>query len=292
LTSRVATVTVLDIPLPAPTVSYNFNDGALPPGTAVFGTAVVDPAGGVAGSGGVKLTVNVNDQSGSFIVNDIAPGSRVCSMTAVYNVLIGGGTTTPADGMSFVWAEDLADGTFGEDGAGNGLVISFDTYDNVDGDPNNSAGEAPAIEVRYRGVSLGTNRVSTSFLNTDGQFLQVIIRVQSDGTLDVVYGNDVVFSNLRLPNWSGITGGRFGWGARTGGLNDNHWIDDVRLTAGFECPPTLSIDRSGNNVVVNFTGVLETATSVTGPWTELTGQTSPYVFSATEPMRFFRSRNP
>jgi hypothetical protein len=149
--------------------------------------------------------------------------------------------------MSFVWSGDLADGPFGEDGASSGLVISFDTYDNVDGDPNNGTGEAPAIEVRFAGVSLATNKVTTAFLNTDGLFANVIVRVELDGTLDLVYDNQIVFSNLKLPGYSGFVGGRFGWGARTGGLNDNHWIDDIQIAIGTVCPPSLSITRSGGH---------------------------------------------
>ena len=101
-----------------------------------------------------------------------------------------------------------------------------------------------------------------------------------------------VFNNLKLPGYNGLTGARFGWGARTGGLNDNHWIDDVQIAVGTVCPPALSIARNGNNVVVTFGGVLETATSITGPWTPLAGQGSPYTTPATDAARFFRSRMP
>src|SRR6185503_16968179 len=99
------------------TASFDFNDGAVPAGAAVFGNAFVDTTGGVDNSGVIKLTVNVNSQTGSFIVNDVAGGQRVCSMTTSFKALVGGGTVPPADGMSFVWAGDLADGPFGEDGA-------------------------------------------------------------------------------------------------------------------------------------------------------------------------------
>jgi hypothetical protein len=292
LTSRAATITVIDIPLPPPTASFDFNDGTVPAGAAVFGNAFVDTTGGVDNSGVIKLTVNVNGQTGSFIVNDVAGGQRVCSMTTSFKALVGGGTVPPADGMSFVWSGELADGPFGEDGASSGLVISFDTYDNVDGDPNNGTGEAPAIEVRFGGVSLATNKVTTAFLNTDGLFANVIVRVELDGTLDLVYDNQIVFSNLKLPGYSGFVGGRFGWGARTGGLNDNHWIDDIQIAIGTVCPPSLSITRSGNNIVVNFTGVLEASPNFNGPWTPLTGQTSPLTTPPTGTARFFRSVNP
>jgi hypothetical protein len=70
--------------LPPPTASFDFNDGTVPAGAAVFGNAFVDTTGGVDNSGVIKLTVNVNGQTGSFIVNDVAGGQRVCSMTTSF----------------------------------------------------------------------------------------------------------------------------------------------------------------------------------------------------------------
>jgi hypothetical protein len=44
--------------------------------------------------------------------------------------------------------------------------------------------------------------------------------------------------------------------------------------------------------VVNFTGVLEASPNFNGPWTPLTGQTSPLTTPPTGTARFFRSVNP
>ena len=35
-----------------------------------------------------------------------------------------------------------------------------------------------------------------------------------------------------LEGWKGIKGGGILLGARTGGANDNHWIDDLQITTG------------------------------------------------------------
>src|SRR6185503_7142212 len=111
--------------------------------------------GGVDGSGVLKLTIggqNIPGHVGTFIVNDLNAGAPVYGMTASFDTRIGGGTTPPADGMSFVWASDLPDAPFGEDGLGSGLTVTFDIYDN-------GGGEAPAIDVSYRGVVIASTKV-------------------------------------------------------------------------------------------------------------------------------------
>jgi len=57
-------------------------------------------------------------------------------------------------------------------------------------------------------------------------------------------------------------------------------------------PPTLSIVSSGANVIVTYTGTLLSATTVTGPYTVVTGAVSPYTTSATGAARFFRAQGP
>jgi hypothetical protein len=56
--------------------------------------------------------------------------------------------------------------------------------------------------------------------------------------------------------------------------------------------PKLSVVRSGNNVVITWTGggVLEAADKVTGPWLEVIGATSPYSAAIAGTAKFFRVR--
>src|SRR5262249_9614559 len=75
-----------------------------------------------------------------------ASNSPVYGFTATFKVRMGFGSPVPADGFSFVWGNNLPGTAFGEEGAGYGLVISFDTSD--DGN-----GEAPAIDVRWRSAA-------------------------------------------------------------------------------------------------------------------------------------------
>jgi hypothetical protein len=55
--------------------------------------------------------------------------------------------------------------------------------------------------------------------------------------------------------------------------------------------PTLSLIRSGNDVIITYTGVLQSATVVAGPYTDVAGATSPYTTAASAAQRYFRSRS-
>src|SRR5581483_3481418 len=89
------------------------------------------------------------NQGGSIVFPDVAPAS-VSKLTALWKMNLGQPSSPPADGVSFVVSPGLSDtDNFGEEGGGTGLIVSFDTYDN-------GGGEAPAISVKYGGVSEDT----------------------------------------------------------------------------------------------------------------------------------------
>jgi hypothetical protein len=290
LTSRVARLTVITITEPTPTASFNFDDGVLPPGTHLVtsanppaGAGTIDPTTGV-----LKLTVSPGaGHVASFIVDDLNAGTPVYGITASFDTRIGGGTVPPADGMSFVWASDLPNtAAFGEDGLGTGLVVTFDIYDNGNG-------EAPAIDISYGGSVIASTKVPISFLDTGDGFVPTTIRVENDGTVDVVYKGEVVHHNVTLPGFTNVVGGRFGWGARTGGSSANQWLDNIRIATDTTAAPRMAVTRNGNNVTVSWnSGILEHAPSITGPWTRDAAAQSPVTFNNTTGMRFFRTVTP
>lgn len=55
--------------------------------------------------------------------------------------------------------------------------------------------------------------------------------------------------------------------------------------------PTLSVSRSGGNIIITYTGVLQSAPIVTGTYTDVVGATSPYTTPTTGPERYYRARN-
>lgn len=206
----------------AGTMTADFNTG-LPGGSAIYHNAVV--ADGV-----LKLTTATNVQSGVFYLDDLDAGRAVTALTATFGMLIGGGTVgIPADGLSFSFAPDLPDPPpylVWEEGAGSGLVVSFDTFDN-DGNPADPA-DAIAVDVLFGGVLKGRYPLQTS-QGPAPTFRPVFLALHSGGALDLIYDGMPIFSNLKT-DYVPISGGRFALAARTGGANDNHWVDDLTIT--------------------------------------------------------------
>src|SRR5215475_10514681 len=115
--------------------STDFNSGALPAGSHTNantqGGAYLELTGGVGNSGCLKLTKNINSQNGSFILDDLDAGQPIYGFDATFKLRIGGGSTPPADGISFSVGPTLGDTSlFGEGGDGGGLSFDWDIYNN------------------------------------------------------------------------------------------------------------------------------------------------------------------
>jgi hypothetical protein len=282
-TSIVATVTVFTFQHGSSDISYNFDDGATPPGSTTYGNAYAD-----AGSGALHLVDAINSELGSFIIEDVDAGAVVQTFDAQFDVLFGGSTTTSvADGTSFVWANDLPGGAFNEAGAGSGLVVTFELYN------ANASIPGPSINVKYGGAFVAQTLLPLSVLQTGTKFVPVNIRLQPGGLLSVIYNSQVIYTNLPIPGLAdGLAGGRFGWGARTGLYNENQWIDNVRITT---TPKILSVANNGGSATVTYSGVLQSATQVGGAYLDVPDATiSPYTFTlpAGSGQRFWRTRSP
>jgi PA14 domain-containing protein/Ig-like domain-containing protein/lectin family protein len=224
LTAAFAALGLL-FPAQAGTFSSDFNSG-LPDGTAVFGVATNDLVGGYTNSGCIKLTTAVNSVAGVFLLaNDLDAGVPVVSFTANFRALVGGGSG--ADGFSFNFASDLdLTGAWGapEEGNGTGLTVEFDTYSNA-----SPATDSLGIDVKIGGSEVASQYFAGLRANT---FVDVVIQLHPDGTLAVIYDGFDAYTNLDLTayGWSPVSGGHFGFGARTGDLNDNQFIDDLNIT--------------------------------------------------------------
>jgi len=253
----------------APAAKFYTEFCTQPPNTTLYGAATLN-------EGYLKLTSATANQSGAFVVNDLDAGQSVVAFVATFKARVGGGTG--ADGFSFNFASDLTT-DFAEEGAGSGLTISFDSF-------NNGANEAPAIEVKFGGVSISNRLVS--YIRTGTDFVDVTIRADPDGTVDVIYGTNVVFTNL-VTAYTSIAGGRFGLGARTGASFDNHWIDNLTINTVTACGP-LSVARFDSDVVVSWSSAcqLQSSTNVAGPYLNVPGATSPHTNAAPAEQRFFR----
>ena len=178
---------------------------------------------------------------GSYVFPEIDPGQKVAAFTASFRVSIHGGTETPAQGFSFVLAPDLATRTapFREGGGDTtGLVISFDTVDNLPGfeAEGNEPGDAPGIIVKLGGQRVTARRFAGLRTgppnNQTPNFVPVEIRLEADGTLNVTYNGVKVLDNVSIP-YAPIAG-QFGVGAGTAELTAairaNHWFDNMSIT--------------------------------------------------------------
>src|SRR6187402_2445229 len=65
------------------------------------------------------------------------------------------------------------------------------------------------------------------------------------------------------------------------------WAADAPLG-----PPTINIQREASEIRIAFTGTLQSAGTVTGPWLDLTNVSNPYTVDVTTGPAFFRSRHP
>lgn len=216
-------------------------DAGPPSGVNIYNYAHWDFSGGVGDSGVIKLTDAFNGLEGSMIIDDLDGGAEITGFTASFKMKIGGGTVTPADGLSFNFAPDLPDWSFGEEGAGTGLTISFDTFDN-------GGGEAPSIEVKRGGIVIASVKGNLNLFRTD-DFVEVAVQISPGGTLNLTVNGSPVFTGLAGAFVS--SPGRFGFGARTGGFNDNHWIDDLQITttsAPPEHPFVISLAPLGTGI--------------------------------------------
>ncbi|MHC1765597.1 MAG: hypothetical protein AB9869_15055 [Verrucomicrobiia bacterium] len=178
-----------------------------------------DASAGVIEDGVLKITKAVGSQQGGMIIDDLDNGEAISAFTATFKLLIGGGSG--ADGFSFAFGPDLPDGAFSEEGVGSGIIVAFDSYDNGDA-------EAPAIDLKVGGEVVASTKIAPRSALAANTFLPVRINLDSDGTVDVSYGDTVIYTNF-FTSFTAMQG-RFGLGARTGGSHDNHWVDDLSIT--------------------------------------------------------------
>ncbi|MDB6032367.1 MAG: hypothetical protein JWM16_2705, partial [Verrucomicrobiales bacterium] len=245
VTSAEALLSVITINAPA--VTYNFNNG-LPPDTAIYGNAFLS-------NGVLELNTNAPSQTGAFLTADLAPGRLVRGFTATFKMRVQPGSSPPADGFSFNWATDLPNGPYAaaEEGEGSGLRVCFDTYDN-------GLVEAPAIDVKWGTNVIAHYAADLGFLpGSAGDFADVAIRLNTNGTLDVSYRCRAIFSRLPVPGYLPLMSARFGIGSRTGGLYETHGLDDLALQLAVDptngVPRITSVSNSPpSTVVIRGTG--------------------------------------
>jgi hypothetical protein len=54
-------------------------------------------------------------------------------------------------------------------------------------------------------------------------------------------------------------------------------------------PPTLTFQRTQNGFILTYSGTLQSAGAVNGPWSAVAGATSPYTVTPSTPAKFYRA---
>ncbi len=272
LTSTQATLTVVNLTPPtSPQFSFNFDNGLLPGGTGIYGNSSISPNGGVGDSGVLHLTDAINAQNGAFVVSNLVfNGAQVSAISVAFDLREGGGSSTPADGFSFNWAAGLTDGTVAgaEAGTGNGLSIAFRIFignGNADNPPS------PYIGVKYKGSFVATTQIPAAQLDTGSGYRTMLLRVDSNGKLYLAYGDLVLYNGLQLPNYTFIANSKFGFYGRTGGLNENQWLDNILIQATQSSGPLTIVTQPANFTAIagsnaTFTVALSNPNSATYQW--------------------------
>lgn len=193
-----------------------------PANSTLYGTAAV--------SGGILHLTDGNQFSalGGFYT-PVVPAA-IESYNISYTAYVGGGTCCSfglADGYSINIADDLpvpppGPGGQAEEGLGNGLSLTFDTFDN-------GSGEAPAIELEWKGGVVA--RAEIQVVQQIQRFVPVNIAVSAAGVANVSYDGQLIFSNIALAGYVPTRNLRVGIAGATGGASDNHWIDDLNIMA-------------------------------------------------------------
>jgi hypothetical protein len=205
---------------PAGTFFSDFNSG-LPGGTDVYGNASVVATGGYTNSGYLQLTPDAFNQEGSFVISsDLDNGNPVYGFNAQFKAFIGGGTGANGFGFDFgsLPASVFSEGSPGNT-PGNGLTVTFRTY--VDGPP-----EVIGIEVYEYGSLVAAQPYSNLRMNA---WVDASVQLNPDGTLDVWYDNYHAYSNYNIGYTGPFTGQFFGFGGRTGSIDDNHGVDNLNI---------------------------------------------------------------
>ena len=234
------------------TINYggNFNSG-LPPGSAIGGNAAL--VGGV-----LHLTDAINGQQSSFVTPSLA--APIDTLTVDFIARVGEGTCCGvaryADGWSLTIGNVSVPVTFpqaAEEGAAasGGFIVSFDNWDNG-GFGDDDAHTAPNVDVKVGGsviayqafdgereggrapsgpfiIDPATLAPMTAF--TAGTFVPVHVALTADGKLNVDFKGVRVINDVATGVALPLTNTRLAFGARTGGANENMWIDDLSIVA-------------------------------------------------------------
>jgi hypothetical protein len=234
----------------------DFNDNAVPAGTTVAALGAATPP--YVSEGVLHLTDKANDLNNRWTI-PLAAAQTFPNFKAQWRTFLG--SSGGADGWSFNVGVGPFSYASAEEGATVGLSVMVDTYNNGLGDTG--------VEVKWNGSRLGFVSVPTcencgapAALNND-QWVDTSVEVTPDGA--VTFRHGVFTVTGQIPNFTGIAANQYEFAARTGGANENFWLDDVCIQDYTLGPIAVEIAPAAPNVLVGE--VLTLVGNVSGsPW--------------------------
>jgi hypothetical protein len=237
----VNTVTAPDL---KPWVMATFENDALPtlpwlptapPNAWISGTTQLVP-----GNNNMARLTNPNmSENGALVFQSY--GENQAELIGFFDIWINGGTS--ADGISFSYGPNIATTptpvyTLGgyESGVGEGVVISFDTYNSGATYPNCNGINYRSIYLLYNNTVLacqstfdnpffrGNQNLCTVIINAAGR---LFLTVNVNGTDTQVFPGGVLLPASYLSD--NKSSWRAALAARTGGVNDRHRVDNINL---------------------------------------------------------------
>lgn len=177
---------------------------------------------GTITNGNVKLITSASNQQGSLLLSNFTGQRNVTTFDVSLDITTGDvpiNTGVPADGYSFAWG-DLPSASFGEEGPSNfnGLVVSFDYF--------SGGANQQHVSVKWQGTEIGRVYYDSYTAST----VPVHIRLRTGGSLDVWHAGNRLFSDLKLPGFSGMTAPRWGFGGRAGFFNSSVSLDNLVIS--------------------------------------------------------------
>ncbi len=205
--------------------TQNFNASA--------GTSV-----GFATVTGGELQLTNTTQPGGYGTWVVSPGVVLPALEVRFDLLIGGGTG--ADGFSFSYS-DYDGGTVGEAGdATPGLSVGIHTFG------------TPYIDINYNG-SLVTSQSFTSGQLRPGTYQPFTLSVTNQREVRLTWNGHTLTGTL--PSWEPQASWDIILGARVGGANDNHFVDNLVVSAvAPEIKGIVRTDSNPRNTLNNNTG--------------------------------------
>lgn len=242
----------------------------------LYGVSQWAPSGGKTGGstdGYFSVTDALNSQAGVMVFDEFEP-EVVKSFTLEADLRIGGGTDSPADGFSINFARlndpvvetgtgfaaNLGnEGNLPEEGTTTGLAIGFDAW-------NSGSGDIIGLSIRVDNVLLsqipmpvlngalenaqslqtGPQNPNRDDFNPDEPSWKLLgwaplkVVLSDDGKVSVTWKNALITPEGGIQTTFFPSRGRIVFAGRTGGANQNHHVDNLKITTTAASLPTLT----------------------------------------------------